>query len=127
AWTQFVHRLSAASASRLMMMDADISLHRTKTLWRMIAALENDAQATVSVDRPRKHVAFKKRRSPADWLPLAMANLTSAATGQLCGQLYCIRSEVARNIYLPKDLGACEDGFIKALVCTDFLSRPILP
>src|SRR4029077_14790990 len=40
--------------------------------------------------------------------------------------LYCIRSEIARNIYLPRDLGACEDGFIKALVCTDFLSRPVL-
>ena len=25
------------------------------------------------------------------------------------------------------DLGACEDGFIKALVCSEFLSRPIAP
>jgi hypothetical protein len=79
------------------------------------------------VDRPRKHTAFKKHRTPADWMSLGMASLTSAASGQLCGQLYCIRSEIARNIYLPKALGACEDGFIKALVCTDFLSRPVLP
>jgi hypothetical protein len=53
--------------------------------------------------------------------------MTRAARGQLCGQLYCIRSEVARNIYLPKDLAACEDGFVKALVCTDFLRHAVWP
>ena len=49
--------------------------------------------------------------------------MTGSASAQLCGQLYCIRAEVARNIYLPKDLCACDDGFIKALVCTDFLTQ----
>ena len=41
----------------------------------------------------------------------------------MSGQLYCIRAAIARNIYLPRDLAACEDGFIKALACTDFLTR----
>ena len=50
-----------------------------------------------------------------------------SAQAQLCGQLYCIRAEVARNIYLPKNLGSCEDGFIKTLVCTDFLTQPVAP
>ena len=45
----------------------------------------------------------------------------------MCGQLYCIRTEIARGIYLPKDLAACDDGFIKTLVCTDFLTRPTEP
>jgi hypothetical protein len=53
--------------------------------------------------------------------------MTRAADGQLCGQLYCIRADAARRIYLPKDLSACEDGFIKTLVCTDFLSRASFP
>ena len=56
-----------------------------------------------------------------------MSEMTRAAHGQLCAQLYCIRAEVARNIYLPKDLAACEDGFIKALVCTDFLTHEVKP
>jgi hypothetical protein len=51
--------------------------------------------------------------------------MTRSAPAQLCGQLYCIRAEIARNIYLPKDLGCCEDGFIKALVCTDFLTHQV--
>jgi hypothetical protein len=51
--------------------------------------------------------------------------LTRAAPAQLCAQLYCIRSEIARNIYLPRHLNACDDGFIKALVCTDFLAHPV--
>jgi hypothetical protein len=38
-----------------------------------------------------------------------------------------MRAEVARKIYLPKDLPACEDGFIKQLVCTDFLTHEVWP
>ena len=44
----------------------------------------------------------------------------------MTGQLYCIRSEVARRLYLPKELGI-DDGFIKAIVCTDFFSNPLNP
>ena len=53
--------------------------------------------------------------------------MTQAAEGQLCGQLSCIRAEAARKIFLPKDLAACEDGFIKTLVCTDFLMQASRP
>jgi hypothetical protein len=52
--------------------------------------------------------------------------MTQAGTAQLTGQLYCIRAGVARNMVLPRDL-LVEDGFIKALVCTDFLKRPTSP
>jgi hypothetical protein len=57
---------------------------------------------------------------------MAMSQMTRAADGQLCAQLYCIRAAVARNLYLPRDLGACEDGFIKAVACTDFFTHEIL-
>jgi hypothetical protein len=30
-------------------------------------------------------------------------------------------------LYLPRDLGACEDGFLKAVACTDFFTHEILP
>jgi hypothetical protein len=53
--------------------------------------------------------------------------MTLAAEGQLCGQLYCIRSRTARSIYLPRDLSACEDGLIKTFVCTDLLAHPAWP
>jgi glycosyltransferase involved in cell wall biosynthesis len=124
AWNEFVHRLSAREAKFLFMMDADILIHRPDTLWLMLRALENDPEANIAVDRPCKDTEFKPRKTWRDAMSLAASRMTSAATGQLCGQLYCIRAEVARNIYLPKDLAACEDGFIKSVVCTDFLTRP---
>jgi len=127
AWNQFVHSLSARESRFMFMLDADILIHRRETLWNMLRALEEDATASVSVDKPRKDIAFKPRKTFREKLSLAAARMTTSADGQLCGQLYCIRSTVARNIYLPKDLAACEDGFIKWLVCTDFLTHPVAP
>ncbi|MEY2427359.1 MAG: hypothetical protein QOJ40_244 [Verrucomicrobiota bacterium] len=127
AWNQFVHSLSAKESQFLFLMDADILIHKHDTLRNMLACLENEPGAKVSVDRPRKDVAFKRRKSVWDHLSLMAAETTSSAQAQLCGQLYCIRAEVARNIYLPKNLGSCEDGFIKILVCTNFLSEPVAP
>jgi hypothetical protein len=98
--------LSAPEATFLILMDADIVLHGSETLWKMLETLEGDAEANITVDRPFKELAFKRRKSP---------------------RLYCIRSGIARKIYLPRDLAACEDGFIKALVCSDFLSGPTQP
>src|SRR3954452_17511930 len=93
----------------------------------MLIALEQNARASVSVDRPCKDIQFKSNKSLRERLSLATSQATLSAEAQLCGQLYCIRAEVARKIYLPKDLAACEDGFIKALVCTDSLTRPLAP
>jgi hypothetical protein len=127
AWNKFVHVLSARSSRFLVMMDADILIHRRETVWNMVCALEHNAEAHVSVDRPCKDLLFKRRHSIREKLSLAAGEMTTSAEAQLCAQLYCIRAEIARNIYLPKDLPACEDGFIKALVCTDFLRHPVMP
>ena len=127
AWNQFVHRCSSHEAHYLIIMDADIVIHRTEALWKMIVALENDDEISVTTTMPCKDIAFKSRRAVNDRLSLAMSHMTRAAEGQLCAQLYCIRTATARNLYLPRDLGACEDGFIKAVACTDFFTHEILP
>jgi glycosyltransferase involved in cell wall biosynthesis len=127
AWNQFVHQFSARGARFLFMMDADILIHRKETLRNMLSALETEPESTVAVDVPRKDISFKQRLSIGERLSLAASSMTLAADGQLCGQLYCIRAQAARRIYLPKDLAACEDGLIKALVCTDFLSHDAWP
>ena len=127
AWNQYVHTISARSARYLFMMDADIVIHPPDTLRNMLLTLEQDSEAAVAVDVPCKDVSFKKGKSLSDHLSVNMARMTAAAEGQLCGQLYCIRAEIARKIYLPRDLPACEDGFIKALVCTDFLEHEVWP
>jgi glycosyltransferase involved in cell wall biosynthesis len=127
AWNLFVHSFSSKQAQFLFLMDADIIIHQRDSLWNMLRALENNGEASVTVDRPCKDIWFKQNKTQLEKLSLAASSMTRTARGQLCGQLYCIRSEVARNIYLPKDLAACEDGFIKALVCTDFLRHPVWP
>jgi hypothetical protein len=127
AWNQFVHSLSAKEAQFLFLMDSDILIHQRETLWNMVRALEGDTRANIAVDRPFKHILFKQRKSLWDRISLAASRLTASAEAQLCGQLYCIRAGIARKIYLPKDLAACEDGFIKTLVCTDFLTKPSKP
>src|SRR5579883_58702 len=127
AWNQFVHRLSAPDTRYFFMMDADIMIHRTQTMWNMLGTLENDAEASIAVDVPRKDISFKHRQSMGERLSMAASRMTLAADGQLCGQLYCIRAEIARKIYMPRSLSACEDGLIKTLVCTDFLEHAALP
>ena len=127
AWNQFVHSVSSRESQFLFMMDADIIIPPADTLRNMLRALEEHSEASVSIDRPRKDISFKKRKSVREHLSLAASQTTFSAEAQLCGQLYCIRADVARNIYLPKDLAACEDGFIKTLVCTDFLTHAVAP
>jgi hypothetical protein len=127
AWNQYVHEISSRQARSLFMMDADILIHLPNTLWNMFQTLEQDKQANVSIDRPCKDIIFKQKKNLRERVSVAMSGVTAAAPAQLCGQLYCIRAETARKIYLPKDLSACEDGFIKALVCTDSLTQPIQP
>src|ERR1043166_9075278 len=127
AWNRFVHCLSAKEAHCLFMMDADILLHRSDTLWNMFIALEKHPESTVAVDRPRKDILFKTHKSIRDWFSIGASRMTGAADSQLCAQLYCIRTDTARKIYLPKDLSACEDGFLKALVCTDNLTHELCP
>jgi hypothetical protein len=108
-------------------MDADILIHRKESLWKMIAALQNEQQLSVTATMPCKDIAFKNQRALKERLSLSMSEMTRAVNGQLCAQLYCIRAAIARNLYLPRDLGACEDGFIKAVACTDFFTHEILP
>lgn len=126
AWNQFVHSVSARESEVLVMMDADIQIYQPHTIWNMVQSLEKDPGAHVAVDRPRKDIRNKSPKSLAGRLSLAMSRLTGSSDGQLCGQLYAIRSRIAREIFLPRDL-TVEDGFIKALVCTDFLTHPVMP
>ena len=127
AWNEFVHTASAREAEFLTLMDADIVIHNPDTLLSLLRTLETYREAKIAVDTPCKDIEFKSRLTAPERMSLAMSRLTRSASAQLCAQLYCIRAETARNIYLPKDLTACDDGFIKTLVCTDFLAHAVWP
>jgi hypothetical protein len=124
AWNEYVHSLSAREAEYLFLADGDIVIHRPDTLWNMFLAVEQCPAATAVTDEPLKDIVFKSRKTWSEKLSLAASRMTRSQPAQLTGQLYGIRSEVARNMYLPRDLTACEDGLIKTLACTCFLTRP---
>ena len=125
-WNAFVHSLSSRESEFLFIMDSDILFDQRDTLFNLYAALLNHPEAAISSDRAIKDIQFKPNKSLLDRISLATTDMTSTIRGQITGQLYCIRSSVARRLYLPKDLGI-DDGFIKAVVCTDFFRRPVTP
>lgn len=123
AWNLYVHRFSHPDADLVFLMDADIRYDHPDTLKNMAAALENNPQASVSVDLPLKHVAGKAKKSLADRISLAVSGMTQAAPGQLTGQLYCARGPLLRRVHMPLGL-IVEDGFLKQMLCTDLMRGP---
>jgi hypothetical protein len=125
-WNAFFHDLSHPEAEFLFLMDSDILFNRRETLFNMYRSLLDNAGASIASDQPVKDVSLKPQKSLRDHISLATSEMNGAIQGRMTGQLYCIRSEVARRLYLPKDLGI-DDGFIKAVVCTDFFSSKLNP
>ena len=125
AWNCFVHEFSAPEARFIYLMDADIVFHHRDTLYNLLATLEHNPRACVSSGRQHKSIEFKKNKSLRDRLSLATSGMTGTLDGRFSGQLYCMRSEIARNLYLPRDLVANDDGFFKAAICTGFFNEPL--
>ncbi len=127
AWNLFVHEISDRETQCLILMDADIRLVEATTLWNLVHGLRENPDASVTVGEPVKDIALHAHPTLRTRLSLATSRVTQSSAAQLTGQLYCIRASVAHAIRLPRDLAACEDGFIKSLVCTDFLRHPSDP
>ncbi len=125
-WNAFVHELSSREAEFLYLMDSDILFNRHETLFNMYQALLDHPEARVASDQPIKDLLLKPRKTWRDAISLATSAMSGTIEGKISGQLYCIRSEVARRLYLPRQLGI-DDGFIKAVVCTDFFTRDLNP
>lgn len=124
AWNRFVHEFSARETRAIFMMDADIVFHGADSLRSMIVTLEGDREAMVVTDRAHKEIEFKPVKSLRDRVSLAISAMNGTNQGWFTGQLYGLRAHIARNLYLPRDFGAPDDGFFKQVVCTDFLTRP---
>lgn len=124
AWNRFVHEFSARESQAIFLMDADIVFHGEDSLRNMILTLERDREAMVVTDRAHKEIEFKPAKSLRDRLSLAISSMNGTNQGWFTGQLYGMRAHIARNLYLPRDFGATDDGFFKHVICTDFLTRP---
>ncbi len=127
AWNKFVHEFSAREARYICVMDADILFDRPDTLALVLGELERNPHLGGASDCPRKNIAGKGRRSTRERLSMAMSDMTGTIEGRLNGMLYCLRAGIARNFYQPRDLGATDDGFFKAAICTGFFCAPSDP
>jgi len=127
AWNRFVHEFSARESRYICLMDADIIFNQPDTLELVLAELERNPHLGGASDWPCKSIAGKASPSPRERLSLAMSDMSGTVEGRLNGMLYCLRSGIARNIFLPRDLGATDDGFFKAAICTDFFRAPSDP
>jgi glycosyltransferase involved in cell wall biosynthesis len=127
AWNRFVHEFSARETRYLCLMDADIVFDRPDTLELLVRELERDPHLDCASGFPRKDIAGKAHPTLRERLSLAGSDMTDSTTGRLSGMLYCMRAATARNLYLPRDIIAVDDGFLKAAICTDFFRAPVDP
>jgi glycosyltransferase involved in cell wall biosynthesis len=127
AWNRFVHEFSARETRFICLMDADIVFDRSDTLQLVLSELEWNPQLGGASDTPVKNIAGHASPSWRERLSLATSNMTNTIPGRLNGMLYCLRSEIARNLYVPRDVLINDDGFFKAAICTDFFRAPLDP
>jgi glycosyltransferase involved in cell wall biosynthesis len=132
AWNVCIHQLSAPDADYIFLMDSDIELLETTTLNSMIDVLEQNSDAWVSVDRPIKDITLKPQPNFWEKLSIIASQLSKGGNkipgepAWICGQLYCARSAILRQIWLPIDV-INDDSFVYTNVVTNCLRSPENP
>lgn len=121
---RYIHDLSRPGAEVLGFMDADIALPEPRSLAIMLGHLATHPDVEVINSRPVKDVIhYRMQVGPvARLIARGGDGLTDYRT-TICGQLYLLRAPMARRIYLPVGLPV-EDGFMRAMILTDLLTRP---
>lgn len=123
-WNRFVHDLSRPTADVLVFADADIELPEPDAIRRLVAELVARPGLHVMNSRPVKDIAA--RPQGLGWqdrlIGLAGGTLDNWRTA-ICGQLYAMPAAKARAHWMPVGLPV-EDGFLRAMVLTDELTRP---
>lgn len=125
-WNLFTHGVSRRNSNALIFLDADIEIPDPTTLRRLVELLENGQELFAATSRPVKDIVqYPVNLSYTDRL-IAMAGGTlNDWKTSICGQLYALKTDVARRFHLPIGLPV-EDGFICAMVVTHvWTSRPM--
>ncbi len=126
SWNEFVHSFSDQSADVYVLMDADIDLISRTALQDLVDTLAKNPHAYAVVGMPTKRTGRRGGKSIAERLSLSISAVTTAGPPGLNGGLYCARGKMLRQIWIPHEVLA-EDGFVKAMLITDFFTRPDQP
>ena len=131
AWNIYVHQLAEPNADYFFLMDSDIRLLDRRTLTSMIEILENRPEASVAVDKPIKDISLKPNKNIIETISVAVSNISGQKTVEgdaawICGQLYCGRGKILRQIWLPTSL-PIEDAFLYKMIVTERLKSRKVP
>ena len=118
AWNLFIHQFAAPDSDFFYLMDADIQLHESRTLENMLAALIQNPEYWIALDRPIKDVELKKDKNWLEKLSVAVSKSSNEGQLYICGQLYCGRAKPLRAMHLPVGLPV-EDGFLTQMVISE--------
>ncbi len=118
AWNVYAHNAAWQDADYLVLVDADIDLYDTTSLTKLVYRLIDTPGASVSTDIPRKDIEKKKDKNIFDKLSILLSKINNQKKRAITGQLYCIKGDKARQIYLPVGLPV-EDGFLAAMIQTE--------
>ncbi|MCC5887213.1 MAG: glycosyltransferase family 2 protein [Gammaproteobacteria bacterium] len=128
AWNELVHLHARETDEYILCIDADITLVDEDCLIEVVRSLDQAPQAHVAVDRPVKMSGgWWHKRSPVSRMASMLTrekNRRDAIGPAICGQLFCGRAKIFREIWLPTGLVRVMDGFIRAMVTTNCLTTP---
>jgi glycosyltransferase involved in cell wall biosynthesis len=119
-----IHTHLRREAEIFVFMDGDIGLVEPDTIGRIVQGLATRPELRIFTGRPVKDIAHYGIETGAVGRLIASgAEQLTDFRRSLAGGLYGIRASAARSVHLPIGLPV-EDGFIRAMVVTDFLTRP---
>jgi glycosyltransferase involved in cell wall biosynthesis len=122
-WNRFVHTLSRPEADLLVMVDGDIRIHHRDVLSGLSSAFAGRPNLRVATSRPVKDIEHSSRKlSIVERAILSGGGALNDWRTSICGQLYAIRVDTAREVWMPIGLPV-EDGFLRAMILTDLLTR----
>jgi glycosyltransferase involved in cell wall biosynthesis len=118
AWNHYIHEFSNKHADLIVMIDADIEFGERETISNTINALCQNPQAFVAVDLPLKDVVKKPKKTLIEWVSATASRVSTVGPPGISGQFFCARTDMLRQIWMPKGLSV-EDGFLRAMIVTD--------
>ncbi len=128
AWNLYIHKFSNPESKYLFLADADIRFLNPETLYNMINLLETHKDVWVATDQPVKDISMNDKKNFREKLLLTLPSpfMRNNIPSGICGQLYCGRADILRKITMPGELPV-EDGFINAMITTNFFSSSPFP
>lgn len=123
-WNRFVHDLSRPDADVLVFSDADIRIPEDDAIRRLLMGLSSSEALYAFNSHPIKDIVYNPEGLGfIDKLIARGSDTLNDWKTAICGSLYAMPAVRARGFHMPIGL-AVEDGFLRAMILTDCLTRP---